>query len=75
MTSVLGSRDLRVIALAVRSVGIDRSAFQTIIEKLLGNGALETLDASLKQSVAEALAIPSPDAARVRLEAALRTAA
>jgi uncharacterized protein (DUF2336 family) len=75
MTSVLGSRDLRVIALAVRSVGIDRSAFQTIIEKLLGNGALETLDPALKQSVAEALAIPSPDAARVRLEAALRTAA
>lgn len=75
MSKILADGDFSMTALAVRAVGIDRSAFQTIVHKLHGKTALDSVESNIKLSVADALAIPSPDAARVRLEAALRAAA
>jgi uncharacterized protein (DUF2336 family) len=72
MSAILAGTDMRVIALATRAVGIDRSAFPTIIHKLHGKDTLDNIGAEDKRLVSEALALPSQDAARVRLEAALR---
>jgi len=71
MSKILAESELRIVALAVRAIGIDRSAFATIVQKLRGEEALEGTSEEQRHAIAEALAIPSPDAARVRLEAAL----
>jgi len=72
MSRILTDRNLKVLALAVRAVGIDRSAFPTILQKLHCKDAFDAFSEPDRHSVSEALAIPSPDIARVRLEAALR---
>ncbi|MFZ1991396.1 MAG: DUF2336 domain-containing protein [Alphaproteobacteria bacterium] len=72
MSKILANKNLRVLALAVRAVGIDRSAFPTILQKLHCKNAFDGFSAAEKSAVNEALAISSQDVARVRLEAALR---
>lgn len=72
MSRILAEKNLRVLALAVRAVGIDRSAFPTILQKLHCRDAFDAFGDADKSAVCEALSIPSQDIARVRLEAALR---
>jgi uncharacterized protein (DUF2336 family) len=72
MSKILADKNLRILALAVRAVGIDRSAFPTILQKLHCQAAHDAMSVMERTAVSDALAITSQDVARVRMGAAVR---
>jgi uncharacterized protein (DUF2336 family) len=64
---IFDSRDIIKIALATRAVGIDRSAFPTIVEKLCGKAALDNLTPERRKEINEALSVVPGSLAREQL--------
>ncbi len=67
MDHILDSGDIGKLALATRAVGIDKSVFPAIVQKLCPTGTFANLTQEAKRKVEAALAVSPPSLAREEL--------